>query len=192
MEAGIVDNRHTEIDLSVTVTTMLTGTLRLYRFAERNPAIQIRRRRIPMTRWCSAISAALSRSMARSRSTSPVRSTPRPHGEDISILSAAKWIYPCRNRAMEGRWIIAPQIDRSRTHPLAHSRQAGRRDRHDAARRGRSRGHRAVGNGGAAYLTLGHCHNPAIRAARPDPADKTPPTFHARGKPRRSSGCCAT
>jgi len=92
MEAGIVDNRHTEIDLSVTVTTMLTGTLRLYRFAERNPAIQIRRRRIPMTRWCSAISAALSRSMARSRSTSPVRSTPRPHGEDISVLSAAKWI----------------------------------------------------------------------------------------------------
>src|ERR1700693_1728840 len=30
--------------------------------------------------------------MGRSRSTSPVRSTPRPHGEDISALSAAKWI----------------------------------------------------------------------------------------------------
>jgi hypothetical protein len=29
------------------------------------------------------------------------------------------------------------------------------------------------------YFALGHCHNPAIRAARPaDPADKTPPTFH--------------
>ena len=38
---------------------------------------------------------------------------------------------------------------------------------------------RAVGNGGVTYFTLGHCHNPAIRAARgPDPADKTPPTFH--------------
>jgi hypothetical protein len=38
---------------------------------------------------------------------------------------------------------------------------------------------REVGNGGVAYFTLGHCHNPAIRAARaPDPADKTPPTFH--------------
>src|SRR5947207_277958 len=30
---------------------------------------------------------------------------------------------------------------------------------------------RAVGNGGVAYFSLGHCHNPAIRAARgPDPA----------------------
>ena len=38
---------------------------------------------------------------------------------------------------------------------------------------------RAVGNGGVTYFALGHCHNPAIRATRaPDPADKTPPTFH--------------
>ncbi|HJU15108.1 MAG TPA: ThuA domain-containing protein [Stellaceae bacterium] len=38
---------------------------------------------------------------------------------------------------------------------------------------------RAVGNGGVAYSALGHCHNPAIRAARgADPADTTPPTFH--------------
>ena len=37
---------------------------------------------------------------------------------------------------------------------------------------------RQVGEGGVAYFALGHCHNPAIRAARaPDPADKTPPTF---------------
>ena len=37
---------------------------------------------------------------------------------------------------------------------------------------------RAVGNGGVTYFALGHCHNPAIRAARaPDPTDKTPPTF---------------
>jgi hypothetical protein len=35
-----------------------------------------------------------------------------------------------------------------------------------------------VGNGGVTYFALGHCHNPAIRAARtPDPADTTPPTF---------------
>ena len=34
---------------------------------------------------------------------------------------------------------------------------------------------REVGNGGVAYFSLGHCHNPAIRGARaPDP---TPPTF---------------
>jgi uncharacterized protein len=38
---------------------------------------------------------------------------------------------------------------------------------------------RAVGDGGVAYFTLGHCHNPAIRANRaPNPADTTPPTFH--------------
>lgn len=37
---------------------------------------------------------------------------------------------------------------------------------------------REVGQGGVTYIALGHCHNPAIRAARaPDPADKTPPTF---------------
>lgn len=38
---------------------------------------------------------------------------------------------------------------------------------------------RKVGQGGVAYYTFGHCHNPAIRAARAnqDPADKTPPTF---------------
>jgi uncharacterized protein len=37
---------------------------------------------------------------------------------------------------------------------------------------------RQVGQGAVTYIALGHCHNPAIRAARaPDPADKTPPTF---------------
>jgi hypothetical protein len=38
---------------------------------------------------------------------------------------------------------------------------------------------REIGKGGVTYVALGHCHNPAIRAARaPDPADKTPPVFH--------------
>jgi len=37
---------------------------------------------------------------------------------------------------------------------------------------------RDVGTGGVAYFALGHCHNPAIRAARAaDPADATPPIF---------------
>ena len=36
-----------------------------------------------------------------------------------------------------------------------------------------------VGRGGVTYIALGHCHNPAIRAARAftDPADTTPPIF---------------
>ena len=38
---------------------------------------------------------------------------------------------------------------------------------------------RQVGRGAVTYVALGHCHNPTIRAGRaPDPADKTPPTFH--------------
>jgi type 1 glutamine amidotransferase len=39
---------------------------------------------------------------------------------------------------------------------------------------------RPVGNGVVTYFALGHCHNPAIRAARAftDPAGKTPPLFH--------------
>jgi uncharacterized protein len=38
-----------------------------------------------------------------------------------------------------------------------------------------------VGQGGVAYYALGHCHNPAIRAARAhtDPNDTTPPVFRA-------------
>ncbi|HXO02447.1 MAG TPA: ThuA domain-containing protein [Stellaceae bacterium] len=40
---------------------------------------------------------------------------------------------------------------------------------------------RKIGEGGVTYFALGHCHNPAIRAARAftDPADTTPPTFRA-------------
>ena len=39
---------------------------------------------------------------------------------------------------------------------------------------------RQVGEGAVAYVALGHCHTPAIRAARAftDPNDKTPDTFH--------------
>jgi hypothetical protein len=37
---------------------------------------------------------------------------------------------------------------------------------------------REIGKGEVAYVALGHCHNPAIRATRTaDPADTTPPTF---------------
>jgi type 1 glutamine amidotransferase len=37
---------------------------------------------------------------------------------------------------------------------------------------------REVGSGGVTYFALGHCHNPALRAARTaDPADRTPPIF---------------
>jgi hypothetical protein len=38
---------------------------------------------------------------------------------------------------------------------------------------------RKVGDGGVTYFALGHCHNPAIRAARAaDATDTTPPIFY--------------
>jgi type 1 glutamine amidotransferase len=44
---------------------------------------------------------------------------------------------------------------------------------------------REIGDGGVAYFALGHCHNPAIRAARPiDPSDTTPATFHGAWESR--------
>ena len=40
--------------------------------------------------------------------------------------------------------------------------------------------YREVGRGGVTYYALGHCHNPAIRAARAaDPQDTTPLTFRS-------------
>jgi acyl-CoA hydrolase len=43
VEAGIVDNRHKEIDPGMTVAMMLVGTERLYRWADRNPRLSVRR-----------------------------------------------------------------------------------------------------------------------------------------------------
>ncbi len=42
MQAGVVDNRHKEIDPGVTVAMMLMGSPELYQFAERNPHLHIR------------------------------------------------------------------------------------------------------------------------------------------------------
>ena len=42
MQAGVVDNRHKEIDEGVAVATMLMGSRRLYDFADRNERIAIR------------------------------------------------------------------------------------------------------------------------------------------------------
>jgi acyl-CoA hydrolase len=42
IKAGVVDNRHKEIDQGITVALMLMGSRRLYDFADRNQAIAIR------------------------------------------------------------------------------------------------------------------------------------------------------
>ncbi len=44
---------------------------------------------------------------------------------------------------------------------------------------------REIGEGGIAYFTLGHCHNPVIRAAsNSDPGDRTPLTFRGSWESR--------
>src|SRR4029077_2357837 len=70
---------------------------------------------------------------------------------DVVLLQAptyrpcrrANGFYTCRQPRRAGAFDHRAAIDRSRTHPFAHCRHAGRRDRHDAARRGRPCGHRA-------------------------------------------------
>src|SRR5436305_455076 len=57
------------------------------------------------------------------------------------------------------KWLKTSRLPDGRTRVVAYSRD--------------------IGKGGIAYVALGHCHNPAIHAARPpNPADKSPPSFH--------------
>src|SRR5947207_1896111 len=63
-----------------------------------------------------------------------------------------------------------------------HGTSGGRAERVEGSRSRRtvkSEHHALLGSYFLTHPPLGHCHNPAIRAARaPDPADKTPPVFH--------------
>src|SRR6516164_4754830 len=136
MEAGIVDNRHKEIDTGITVATMLMGTRRLYRFADRNPSIHIRAtsythdalvlgnfRRFCCDQWC-ARSRPYRAGKCGNRSGTTCRSGWWPDGFRARRRSRARW-------AIDHR----ATIDQPRPHPLAHRRQArGRRCQHPARR----------------------------------------------------------
>src|SRR5260221_11817486 len=61
MGSYIQENRHKEIDPGVTVTMMLVGTARLYRWADRNPRLSVRR---PSYTHGAATLAALRRLIA--------------------------------------------------------------------------------------------------------------------------------
>ena len=87
-------NRHKEIDPAVTVATMLMGTSRLYRFADRNPAIQVRATSythdalvLGNFRRFIAINGALEVDLTGQVNAETAR------GRHIG-LSAAKWIFP--------------------------------------------------------------------------------------------------
>ena len=117
MEAGIVDNRHKEIDPAVTVATMLMGTSRLYRFADRNPAIQIRATSythdalvLGNFRRFVAINGALEVDLTGQVNAETAR------GRHIGLVGGQMDFIRAANRAAEGRSIIALQsTNRERT-----------------------------------------------------------------------------
>jgi acyl-CoA hydrolase len=117
MEAGIVDNRHKEIDPAVTVATMLMGTSRLYRFANRNPAIEIRATSythdalvLGNFRRFVAINGALEVDLTGQVNAETAQ------GRHIGLVGGQMDFIRAANRAAEGRSIIALQsTDRERT-----------------------------------------------------------------------------
>jgi acetyl-CoA hydrolase len=123
MEAGIVDNRHKEIDPGVTVGTMLMGTRRLYRFADRNPAIQIRATSythdalvLGQFRRFVAINGALEVDLTGQVNAETAR------GQHIGAVGGQMDFIRAANRAAGGRSIIALQStnrDRTRSRIVA-------------------------------------------------------------------------
>jgi len=136
MEAGIVDNRHKEIDTGTTVATMLMGTRRLYRFAGRNPSIHIRATSythdalvLGNFRRFVAINGALEVDLTGQVNAETAAGTTYRSGRRADGFRA--------RRQSRARWAIDHRaaIDQPRPHPLAHRRQArGRRCQHPARR----------------------------------------------------------
>ncbi len=123
MEAGIVDNRHKELDPGVTVATMLMGTSRLYRFADRNPAIHICATEythdalvLGNFRRFVAINGALEVNLTGQVNAETAQ------GRHIGLVGGQVDFIRAANRAAEGRSIIALQStnrDRTRSRIVA-------------------------------------------------------------------------
>src|SRR5262249_51198980 len=108
IEAGIVDNRHKEIDAGLTVVAMLMGTQRLYRFADRNPELCIRSLAythdavvLSQFRRFIAINAALEVDL-----TGQVNAE-TAGGRHVGLVGGQMDFVRAANRAPEGRSIIA-------------------------------------------------------------------------------------
>jgi acyl-CoA hydrolase len=123
MQAGVVDNRHKEVDPGLTVVMMLLGSAELYQFAERNPRLRIRSPRythdalvLGQFRRFVAINSALEVDLygqcnAETASGRLIGLT----GGQVDFVRAA-------NRAPEGQSIIALQStnrDRSKSRIVA-------------------------------------------------------------------------
>jgi acetyl-CoA hydrolase len=126
IEAGIVDNRHKEVDPGVTVTLMLMGTRRLYAFADRNPQIQIRSPRythdalvLGNFRRFVAINSALEIDLTGQVNAETVG------GRHVGLTGGQVDFVRAANRAPEGRSIIAlPSTSRDRRHSRIVARLA--------------------------------------------------------------------
>src|SRR5262252_2522387 len=124
MAAGVVDNKHKEIDTSVTVGTMLMGTRRLYRFADRNPAIRLRATSythdavvLGNFRRFVAVNGALEVDL-----TGQVNAE-TAGGRHVGVVGGQMDFVRAANRSPEGHSIIALQStnrDRSRSRIVAH------------------------------------------------------------------------
>ena len=118
IEAGIVDNRHKEIDAGITVTLMLIGTSRLYAYADRNPMIEIRSPRythdalvLGNFRRFVAINAALEIDLTGQVNAETAR------GRHIGLTGGQMDFVRAANRSPEGRSIIAlPSTSRDGKH----------------------------------------------------------------------------
>src|SRR3954454_4698524 len=116
--AGVVDNRHKEIDPGVTVTLMLMGTRRLYEFADRNPLIRIRSPHythdalvLGNFRRFVAINSALEVDLTGQVNAETAQ------GRNIGLTGGQMDFVRAANRAPEGRSIIAlPATSRDRRH----------------------------------------------------------------------------
>jgi acyl-CoA hydrolase len=124
MQAGIIDNRHKEIDPSVTVTLMLMGTRRLYRYADRNPLIAVRSPRythdalvLGNFRRFVAINAALEVDLTGQVNAETAQ------GRHIGLVGGQMDFVRAATRAPEGRSIIALQ---STSRDRRQSRIAGK------------------------------------------------------------------
>jgi acyl-CoA hydrolase len=118
MRAGVVDNRHKEIDPGVTVTLMLMGTRLLYDFADRNKLIRIRSPRythdalvLGNFRRFVAINSALEVDLTGQVNAETAQ------GRNIGLTGGQMDFVRAANRAPEGRSIIAlPATSRDRRH----------------------------------------------------------------------------
>jgi acetyl-CoA hydrolase len=119
IEAGVVDNRHKEIDPGVTVAMLLLGSAALYRYAERNALLHIRSPRythdavvLAKFRRFVAINSALEIDLTGQCNAETAA------GRHIGLVGGQMDFVRAANRAPEGRSIVALQStnrDRSRS-----------------------------------------------------------------------------